>query len=203
VGSGKYHYCVLSDFGLACEDRRDKDPAANEHQKSRSKLGTLAYWAPELCHDPYPQTQPYATHPDIQFKLFPNGNRHSCYSDVWALGASIYNLCNAEPPHGAYSHLNFDNKPYHISSSTFMEGTKSRKNPLNIPSSYSEHLQNAIRLATTWRPNDRPDAIALVKELKRLNIYAGYDNHATAEKLPDWATRVHEYLGKAEKMYPN
>lgn len=43
LGSKKYFYCVLSDFGLACEDYPDGDPNANDYQTEGYKLGTSMY----------------------------------------------------------------------------------------------------------------------------------------------------------------
>ena len=88
LGSGKYYYCVLSDFGLACEDRPDHDPKVDLWQQSGAKLGTKAYWAPELLYHPYPQTLTTFRGMDEQWKYFPDRNRHTRYSDLWALGAS-------------------------------------------------------------------------------------------------------------------
>ena len=199
VSSNKYPYCVLSDFALACEDRPDHDPEADQYQVSRLKLGTKLFWAPELCYTPGPRY--YSGEPSgegREHKYWPAGFRHSQKSDVWALGASIYNLC--APKKSCISHINFNLTPPRMTQEEAMEGTKVRINPLTIPSNYTDALRDALTLATTWDPKYRPRAVDLLAKLRVLNRQSGFENHAQAEPLPAWATRVHEYMGKAEAL---
>jgi serine/threonine protein kinase len=111
LGSNKYFYSVLSDFGLACDDRDDRHSGADKHQVLRVKLGTKAFWAPELCYEPYPRSYP-GHGGDNEWKMFPNGHRHTRYSDLWALVASVFNLCALGNSTNALNHLNLNRVNY-------------------------------------------------------------------------------------------
>ena len=203
LGSTQYCYCVLSDFGLACEDRKDSDPAADRYQVSRNILGTKVYFAPELCYNPYPRDLPHAQRPDEQWRYFPSPYRHSRFSDVWALGASMFNLCSLDGD-CSFNHIDMTCKPHNLTGDQYLGGTKSRKHPLTVPAPYTPQLREIIHLATTWEPQKRPDAIKLIRKLESLVEASGFAsvNALSAQhKLPDWATRVHEYSARAEKMY--
>ena len=197
LGTKKYFYCVLSDFGLACED-----DGTDQHQKIRCKLGTKHFFAPELCWDPYPREQPYGRR-DEQFNYFPGDHKHTRYSDVWALGACIYNLARPDFPvvhgrmqRGSFTHLDFSFLPPSMDIGQWMEGTRSRKHPLDVGSSYSAYLRAAIQYATGRNPSNRPDAIMLIRQMKGLMREAGLKYQGPqnlAEELPAWATKVHDY----------
>jgi serine/threonine protein kinase len=189
VGSKKYLYCILSDFGLACEDLPNNHPDQEYHQKHGGKLGTMSYLAPELCYKPYPNGK-------NEEKWFPGKQRHSPRSDIWALGACIHNLCEPNSSHlnprvGAERTMDY---------STWASGTASRRNPLKISSSYSSQLREAVLLATAWNPDDRPGPVRLIETLDRLCDRAGLSvQNENAEPLPDWAYKVHDYANLAAK----
>jgi len=195
LGSNRYFYCVLSDFGLAAEHWPDSHPQADKYQKMRSKLGTPVYYAPEMLYKPYPMS-------DHQRTYWPDGYRHSFKTDMWALGACLFNLaeCRAvdkakQPILGSLGHLTLWNKPPNIDNGPFMEGTISRLPKLEISQRYSSQLRAAIQYASRWNPNERPDALKMIKQLKGLIKQAGYNNSSPEdhEQLPKWATRVHDY----------
>jgi NIMA (never in mitosis gene a)-related kinase len=193
VGSGKYFYCVLSDFGLATEDQHPSDKLCDPSQTSGRKCGTMAYLAPEQCYDPYPKTED-------ENKYFPkgrNGQRmgHSRKTDVWALGATIFNLMECE---GITGHLDFSKRPSGLDSQTWYEGqlARRRKYPLVPPMEYSAELRELIYDATRWDPENRPDAVELVKKFEKLQRKSGFDTQRDAPPLPDWATREHAYFAK-------
>jgi serine/threonine protein kinase len=203
LGSKKYFYCVISDFGIACEDRDSNDPKVDTYHKGRTKLGTSTYFAPELCYSPYSIEKPDLKPPKLEFVVFPANFRHSSKSDLWALGAAMYNLCVPEPTFsGAYvvfSHLDFKSKPKDVPSETWMSGQEARHVEYNIPPPYTDDLRQAIRLATTYLPDQRPDPITMLGSLRELVKQSGFEKFGSnLEPLPDWATRVHEYFGKAE-----
>jgi serine/threonine protein kinase len=208
LGSKKYFYCVLSDFGLACEDRPPGHPEEDRWQMLGNKLGTKTFYAPEHLYNPYPKKDPYKNPPDLQFRLFPNGQKHTVKSDLYSLGASIYNMAdlgpvirNGRPMNMALSHINFDARPFNVNESDFWEGTLSRKHPLDISKvklnrPYTKQLRDAILEATTWDPRERPDAIQMVRRMKVLMGKSGFLGHVpenSDEELPSWATRVHDY----------
>ena len=202
LGSNKYFYCVLSDFGLACEDRDDRDPLADRHQKSGTKLGTKLFWAPELCYNPYPQSYigPYG---EDEWRTFPPGQKHSRRSDVWALGASIYNLCELDCKGPSMSHINFDRmrRIPGMTEDKYMEGTECRKSCLAISTHYSEQLNEAILLATIWDPRVRKGPVSLIQALGPLVDAAGFGEQGIEHQpLPVWATKTHEYMSRAEKV---
>ena len=182
-------YSRLSGFGLACEERKP-----DEHQKNGYILGTLRFQPGELCHDPYQKT------PD-DHTYYPDNARHSIYTDVWALGASIYCLCNCDEvvvdgrslANSSMSHLAWEDKPEHIGYVTWMHGRASRKKLMELPNHYSQQLNDAVIVATS---DDRPDAIGLVSHLKILMNEAGIEGtgpRKESDRLPDWATRVHDF----------
>jgi NIMA (never in mitosis gene a)-related kinase len=204
LGSKKYFYCVLSDFGLACDDRDERDPRADRHQVTRAKLGTKTFWAPELCYHPYPRSSA-GPGGEPKSSYFPPGQRHSKYSDLWALGASIYNLCKIG---NGTCHIQIDfNRIRTIPGMTpdrYVEGTESRERYLTIPHPYSQELRHAILVATAWDPRQRPSPLSFIQRLDPLVRASGHANQGDDfEPLPDWATKVHEYHAKAEKITKN
>ena len=202
LGSKKYFYCILSDFGLACDDRDDKDPLADKHQVARFKLGTKTYWAPELLYDPYPQR--YGPQAGDQEIRYPSRHRHTKYSDLWALGASIYNLCViGDTASRMPSHINL-NRLAQIPGmipDRYLDGTDCRVHPLRIPRHYSRILSAAILTATDWDPCERPSPVRFVSCIRPFMNASGFANHGdNYEPLPEWATNVHDYLAKAENI---
>ena len=184
----------LTDFGVACDDDGQDD-----HQKNGGLLGTQQYQPPELLFDPYPKEYKGST----EHILYPKGARHSCKSDIWSLGASIYNLCKCDGPmirgkayrHGAISHLTFDKIPEDVEVNVWMMGRASRINPLELPNEYSAPLNDAV-LRSTLPQEERPDAIALVKDLKwymEENKIQGTGPVTESDKLPDWCYNVHDH----------
>jgi serine/threonine protein kinase len=213
VGTKRYFYCVLSDFGLACEDRPPGHPKEDRGQKSRGKCGTKTYWAPELLYNPYPKIPyPDRLSPDKpewnpEYYYFPDQQKHTAKSDLWALGAMMYNLADCGPlsRNGvlevhASTHLLWDGKPPNISWDIYQDGTISRKtldiSKLKLNKPYTSFLSDAIKLATR-ELHKRPDPISMLMALKDLMNNSGFINHIPKghehEQLPSWATRVHDY----------
>lgn len=197
LGSNKYFYCVLSDFGLACEDRDSTHPDVDSAQRTGSKLGTTVYLAPELLYDSsnYPRTL-------REWNYFPGGQRHSRFSDLWALGCSIFNLCTATPNDNGMSHINFNTRmPPGIPTNQIQSVQACRLRDLIIPGHYSPQLRAAIRIATAWDVQKRPSPVRMITHIEQLLGETKFSRHGNHEPLPEWATRVHEYLSKAEKLH--
>jgi NIMA (never in mitosis gene a)-related kinase len=194
VGSNAYFYCVLSDFGLACEDHPPNDYRCDPWQKSGSKLGTMPYLAPELLYDTFPRNE-------RDSRYFPDGQRHTCKSDLWALGASIFNLCVARPCESGYNHITLKGKPPYLQTHQYWEVKGSRSEALIVPSFYSEQLRRAIIRCTDADPRSRKSPAEMIKILEHLLKESGHQEQGkNSEAIPDWATRVHEYQSKAEKV---
>jgi hypothetical protein len=83
-----------------------------------------------------------------------------------------------------------------------LEGTECRERYLIIPPLYSQSLRKAILLATKWESTDRLSPVMFINGLKSMVDASGFANQGSAkhEPLPEWATKVHEYLSKAEKI---
>lgn len=197
LGSGKYFYCVLSDFGLACEDLPDHHPKVNYWQKLGLKCGTKVYWAPEQLYTPYPMARQTHRGPNTdENKFFPRGGKHTVKSDLWALGASIFDLCAGD----GQGHMTYSNMPVGFDAQVFQEGTTSRRKVLNIPRAYGAQLRDAVLLATMWEPRSRPPPSVMIKTLSKLLGKSGYKEQGNNEPLPPWTTKVHEYQFSAEKV---
>ena len=204
VGSGRYFYCVLSDFGLAAEDRTEDDPKADRHQAGGYQLGTGSYYAPELCHNPWPMT------PE-QKKYFPSRRGHTCYSDLWALGATIYNLCATKindklgplfpDEEFPWMHIQpFHGVPHGKDPYEYITAQISRIAVLPMsPHAYTKSLAKAVHFATEFDMAKRPDPVEMTEILEKLLTESGFDEQGKSEPLPDWATKVHEYHAKAAK----
>jgi serine/threonine protein kinase len=175
----RYYYCVLSDFGLACEDWPDGHPKQDHIQRGWQKTGTMQYFAPELCQDPYTQTR-------VQDSYFTRGYRHSKRSDLWAVAATISNLCCAVILGNTRSHFTKD--------AITPDGVIYRERRLPIPRSvYSHELLAAVRIAGEWEITQRPSPRQFIPELHKLARRSGRCGKAAYEPLPDWATRPHDY----------
>jgi serine/threonine protein kinase len=200
LGSKKYFYCVLSDFGLASELRLPTDPKADKHQKSGHVLGSQAFWAPELLHDNPPPIQPRGR-PAVDFNRYPDGNRHSPYSDVWALGCTIYNLCTMNPGNIEMNHIDIDFNVHGLSLREYRSLKGCRIRDLRIPDHYSKQLRTAIRMATVWHFPNRPFASLIIRGIELQMDESGITQQTEHPPLPEWATKVHEYLSEAERLH--
>ncbi|KAG0652838.1 kinase [Hyphodiscus hymeniophilus] len=202
LGSKKYFYIILSDFGLACEDRHDRDPLADRHQVKNVKLGTKTYWAPELLYTPYPRPG-IGYQGEDQDRHYPRGHRHTKFSDLWAVGATVYNLCVlGDKGSSALSHLTFNgmDRIAGMTTDRWLEGMASRVRSLAISSRYSRELLQAILMVMELVPRRRPSPVNFVPTLKDLAEVAGFENQEKNDPLPDWATKVHDYVAKAESI---
>jgi serine/threonine protein kinase len=194
-GSRKYFYCVLSDFGMACENPYVppgyKHP--NRDQESGGMCGTAVFLAPELCHDPYAKT-------DYQRRRFPGNERHTKRSDAWAVGACMYALAQAPHPLIDMCVIDYHGKPSGVNQDDWNAGreAKRRVEPYKTPRRYTEQLCKAVLLATEADPRNRPDPARLVHEIAEYNLKSGWTSFKHAEELPGWATRKHEYFSKVE-----
>lgn len=197
MGSQKYFYCILTDFGLCCEDN-DTD----WQHKSKSAVGTPHWLAPELLWDPYPVGK--AQKDTILV-------RHSSKSDIWALGAMMYNLTCPDittyvqdgtrvkfSNHGkalAAQHLRFDNCPEDLERNDWIFGRGSRKT-IQVGSGYSKQLRDAIQLACRKIADERPDAINMVRRIRSFMEEGKIEAtgpRRESDKLPIWAGRHHDY----------
>ena len=197
VGSSKYLYCVLSDFGLACEDRPMMHPGLDYSQRTGSKLGTKLYWAPELLYakNDYPKSA-------NEWKYFPANGRHTRYSDLWALGCAVFNLSKANPLDHRASHFKWKGLvPKGMTWDQYEQTMICRVRDLQISDSYSPQLRAAIRIATRWDVKTRPSPVRMVAQIERLLKESKVPLVGKQEPLPEWATRVHEYHSKAEKLH--
>jgi len=192
LGSTRYPYCVLSDFGLAC--CIDKDPYAGP-----GALGTSVYFAPELCYYPYPKSRQ-------QMLFFPQDQRHTVKSDLWAIGACIYNLTKLNYQDGNYyTHIDWAARAKHRHVYMGDEGSGwnaakiGRITPLTVPGKYTSLLREEVERATIFVPSQRPDPIQMMGHLKRALAHKVLKGLGPNEMLPDWALRKHEYHALAEK----
>lgn len=189
----KYFYCTLSDFGLACEDYPDDNPKQDYYQRTGAAAGTPYWFAPEMCYDPYPKTM------DLK-KKFAGKSRHSKRTDLWALGTIIYNLaeCNSS------AHVDWAQKDaYNIHQDLFPLSKVMHVEPKTIKLYYSKELRDCVKEATNPDPNKRPKAsemvIKLAKMAKKALKGADINPQNEEERLPSWATGVHEYHAKRPK----
>ncbi|KAH9214347.1 kinase-like domain-containing protein [Leptodontidium sp. 2 PMI_412] len=203
LGSRKYPYCVVSDFGLATDDVPPGHELEDTLHTAGYQCGTCTFYAPELCWKPYPMPNK----PE-QSRKFPPGQRHTNKSDLWAVGACVYNLAIAEAPStrgglggsNPYSHFKFP-PPKGVEVNVWIKGQAAHVKELDIGDDlgYSAELRKAIILTTEWDPARRPQSAELVQMLKRMVRASGH--HVMApEQLPEWAFRVHDY--HSEKPRP-
>jgi serine/threonine protein kinase len=168
IGSEKYPYCVLSDFGLACEDYGLGHPKEDWFQRERGVLGTISYFSPEQCWNPWPTNR----YQERQFP--PDGTVHTEKSDLWALGACIYNLatCHAYDSSGkrtteAWAHLRFNEAPRNIDGMTWMRSRKARMFYPNLRPFYTQFLTEVISYCTNPVLEERPTTFDMVRILKK------------------------------------
>lgn len=191
IGSKKYFYCVLSDFGLAVEDTQETNRNA--------QCGTSAWFAPELCWKPYPQNP-------LQKAVFPSPFKHSPASDLWAVGACIINLADVEGLRGyGYSHLNWNSMPKALendNSGLYYSAQVARSRDLRMPDFYSASLRAVIRKMTVFDPRNRGDAWGMCDFIQRSMDDQGYDRYREGhpeDQLPAWATKKHDYIDPQKK----
>ncbi|KAI9055920.1 hypothetical protein LZ554_000856 [Drepanopeziza brunnea f. sp. 'monogermtubi'] len=205
IGTKKYPYCILADFGLAIEDVQPGHPLADGGQNYGFKCGTPGWFAPELRYIPYPVPG------NIDHKqMFPPPYRHSGKTDLWAVGACIFNLaeCEAFSSNGSgtrsthsNAHLVFDRMPKGLPAEDWMQGLASNKDPMQIRDEYSLTLGRAIQICTMVDPRKRPDAALVVQYLKKAIVYEEIKYPETEDDmLPRWALKVHDY--HARKPFP-
>ncbi|KAE9375189.1 kinase-like protein [Stipitochalara longipes BDJ] len=195
VGTKRYFYCILSDFGLACDDYPPGHDKEDGHQKWSSKLGTCNYFAPELLWDPYPKNNLGKETPER--KWFPNRRKHTAKSDLWSLDAIMHNLAACE----RISHIDWESKPRDLDGEVWYEGLKSRKqldiSTVERKESYTDALTDVIKIAGRFDPKKRLDPIAMMELMKRQIVKTRFTSHIPKghdhEALPDWATKVHDY----------
>lgn len=109
----------LGDFGLS--------KIIASHEFASTYVGTPFYMSPEICA----------------------GQQYSLYSDIWAFGCIMYELCAKEPPFNAKTHLELIQKI-----------RLGRVKPLS--SAYSQQLQETIQTCLRVNPDLRPDTVQLL-----------------------------------------
>ncbi|KUJ17998.1 kinase-like protein [Mollisia scopiformis] len=187
----KYCYVTLSDFGLACEDLPAGHPDQDYSQKNGGISGTPTWWAPELCYDPYAN----------QFQQlsgkYPGGQRPSVKSDLWALGTVMYDLAECD----AFAHVDNTHRA-DVPPAVAGYARCLQRNPKVIKTYYSQPLRQSILEATESNVNKRPTPTEMVQQLSRRSdrlFPDGEDDMSDKEKLPVWATRVHDYHSRTPK----
>ncbi|KAJ8062595.1 hypothetical protein OCU04_009119 [Sclerotinia nivalis] len=184
--TSKYPYLVISDFGLVTDD----------YEQGCGACGTACFWAPELLWNPPAMTKQ-------QLENFPPNQYHTHESDLYSLGASIYNLCKPTNVsihgvhwQGAFSHINIESYPNDpTKKDLWFPSQKCRKSDLDIGTFYSNYLRETIRKITAWKPNRRGAAHQLENTLLPTVKAAGYDEEefSLSEALPVWAIKMHDY----------
>jgi NIMA (never in mitosis gene a)-related kinase len=112
--------CVkLGDFGLS--------KIIQSHDFASTYVGTPFYMSPEIC----------------------KAEAYTLYSDIWALGCIIYEMCAREPPFNAKTHFELIQK------------IKLGRYP-PIPAVYSDDLKNVIASCLQVVPSHRPDTAQLL-----------------------------------------
>lgn len=109
----------LGDFGLS--------KIMASHDFASTYVGTPFYMSPEICA----------------------AEQYSLYSDIWAFGCIMYELCSREPPFNAKTHLELIQKI-----------RLGRVKPLS--SIYSRELQDTIASCLRVNPTTRPDTARLL-----------------------------------------
>ncbi|KAF2203882.1 kinase-like protein [Delitschia confertaspora ATCC 74209] len=116
---GQDNSVKLGDFGLS--------KILQSHDFASTYVGTPFYMSPEIC----------------------KAEQYTLYSDIWALGCIVYELCAKTPPFNAKTHFDLIQK------------IKSGRYP-PIPSVYSLELQKVIASCLQVIPHQRPDTAALL-----------------------------------------
>ncbi|KAH6683468.1 kinase-like domain-containing protein [Halenospora varia] len=195
IGSKKYFYCILSDFGMACPDYPPEHKNCDIIQKTGGMCGTPTFLAPELCH------QPYATNPHEEWH-FPQGQRHTPASDLWAVGIVIYNLALCGTQHGT-SHLAPAPDTPKLPRGRWETGREARvrTHPLKLETPrFSQYLSNLVENAAELEPQYRNEVTKFIRFFEQYQEESGYLTQASAVPLPYWATKKHEYFHKCETV---
>lgn len=101
------------------------------HDFASTYVGTPYYMSPEICAS----------------------ERYTLYSDIWALGCIMYELCSTRVPFNAATHIQLIQK---INSG--------KTDPL--PAQYSQELADTIRSCLKVNPHHRPDTASLINHPK-------------------------------------
>lgn len=109
----------LGDFGLS--------KMMGRQDFASTYVGTPYYMSPELCA----------------------GEKYTLYSDIWAVGCIIYQLCAKKPP--------FDEKSY----IALVQAIRAAK-PAPLPDVYSPELKSVIASCLRVNPDRRPETGALL-----------------------------------------
>lgn len=116
---GEDNSVKLGDFGLS--------KILQSHDFASTYVGTPFYMSPEIC----------------------KAEQYTLYSDIWALGCIIYEMCTKEPPFNARTHFELITK------------IKGGKYP-EIPDVYSADLKRVIASCLDTTPSLRPDTAQLL-----------------------------------------
>ncbi|KAL1972594.1 hypothetical protein VTN31DRAFT_7008 [Thermomyces dupontii] len=116
---GSDNQVKLGDFGLS--------KLMHSHDFASTYVGTPFYMSPEICLS----------------------EKYTLYSDIWALGCIMYELCQKRPPFNAKSHLGLIQK--------IREGK-----PDPLPDIYSAELQKVIMSCLKVSPEERPDTAMIL-----------------------------------------
>jgi NIMA (never in mitosis gene a)-related kinase 2 len=145
----------------------------HSHDFASTYVGTPFYMSPEICA----------------------AERYTLYSDIWALGCIIYELCAKEPPFNAKTH-------FHL-----VEKIKSGRYP-SLPHFYSPELQGVIAKCLQVNPTKRPDTAQLLnmpvvklmrkeREVVELGRALKSKEELAAQKLREWEGKMTDFeIGK-------
>ncbi|KAK2765055.1 G2-specific serine/threonine protein kinase [Arachnomyces sp. PD_36] len=109
----------LGDFGLSKQ--------MQSHDFASTYVGTPFYMSPEICA----------------------AERYTLYSDIWAVGCIMYELCQKQPPFNAKTHIQL------------VQRIREGKYP-PLPDVYSSELKSVIGSCLKVNPDQRPDTAALL-----------------------------------------
>ena len=101
------------------------------HDFASTYVGTPYYMSPEICAS----------------------ERYTLYSDIWALGCIMYELCTTRVPFNASTHIQLIQR---INSGKIEP----------IPAQYSQELNEVIRSCLKVNPHSRPDTSGLINHSK-------------------------------------